>query len=70
MTSYTEILQNQKYILEDITNTFLSGYAFYHLVQNIFIIFLVFCAKNMKIKMYRTIIFPVGLVGMKLGLSS
>jgi len=68
MPLYTEILPNQKYIIEDITGILYSGNAFYHLVQ--IFCFLVFNPKNMKIKMYRPIIFPVGLVDMKLDLSN
>jgi len=39
MPLYTEILPNQKYILEDITAVLYSGNAYYHSVQIIFLQF-------------------------------
>jgi len=50
-------LTSQKTILEEIKSRLKSGNACYHSVQNFFA--LQFAAKNIKIKVYRTIILPV-----------
>jgi hypothetical protein len=54
-------ITNQNSILEEIKSRVKSGNACYHLVQNILCPSLL--SKNIKIKMYITIILPVGLCG-------
>ena len=56
-------LTNQNSIAEEIKSRFKSGNACYHSVQNIFSSRLL--SKNLKIKIYRTIILPVVLYGCK-----
>jgi hypothetical protein len=50
-------LTNQASIQEEIMSRLQSGYACYHSVQNI--LFSNLLTKNLKIKIYRTIILPV-----------
>jgi len=50
-------LTNPNSIQEEIRNRFYSGNACYHLVQNL--LYSSFLSKNLKIKIYRTIILPV-----------
>jgi hypothetical protein len=54
-------LKNQNYIQEDIKSRLRSGNARYHSVQNLLSSRLL--SKNLKIKLYRTIILPVVLYG-------
>ena len=54
-------LTNQKYIQEETKSKLKSGNACYHLVQNLLSSSLL--SKNLKIKIYRTIILPVVLYG-------
>jgi hypothetical protein len=54
-------LTNQNYIQEGFTSIVKSGNACYHLVQNLFSSSLL--SKNLKIKIYRTVILPVVLYG-------
>jgi len=54
-------LTNQNFILEEIKSRLRSGDACYHLVQNLLSSRLL--SKNLKIKIYRTIILPVVLYG-------
>ena len=54
-------LTNKNYILEEIKSRLRSGNACYHSVQNILSSRLL--SKNLKIKIYRTIILPVVLYG-------
>jgi hypothetical protein len=54
-------LTNQNYIAEEIKSRLRSGNACYHLVQNLLSLRLL--SKNLKIKIYRTIILPVVLYG-------
>ena len=54
-------LTNQNSIQEEIKNRLKSGKACYHLVQNLLSSSLL--SKNLKIKIYRTIILPVVLYG-------
>jgi len=54
-------LTNQNFIQEEIKIRLMSGNVYYHLVQNILSSSLL--SKNIKIKIYRTIIFPVVLYG-------
>ena len=54
-------LTNQNSIQEEIKSRLKSGNACYHLVQNLLSSSLL--SKNLKIKIYRTIILPVGLYG-------
>jgi len=54
-------LTNGNSIQEEIKNRLKSGYACYHSVQNILSFSLL--SKNLKIKIYRTIILPVVLYG-------
>ena len=58
-------LTNQNSIPEEIKSRFRSGNAFYHSVQNLLSCRLL--SKNLKIKIYRTIILPVVLMCLKLG---
>jgi len=60
-------LTNQNFILEEIKSRLRSGNACYHSVQNLFSSRLL--SKNLKIKIYRTVILPVVLfcMGVKLG---
>jgi hypothetical protein len=58
---------NRNYIQEEIKSRLNSGNACYHWVQDLLSSSLIF--KNTKIKIYRTIICPVVLMGVKLGLS-
>jgi len=51
---------NQISIQEEITSRLKLGSAFCHLLQNLLSSSLL--CKNIKIKIYRTIIFPVGFV--------
>ena len=55
------ILTNQNSIAEEIKNRLRSGNACYHSVQNLLFSRLLF--KNLKIKIYRTIMLPVVLYG-------
>jgi hypothetical protein len=55
------IIRNQNSVYEEINNIFKSGSACYHSVQNIFSSSLL--SKNVKIKIYRTIILPIVLYG-------
>jgi len=52
---------NQNSIVEEIKSRWRPGSACYHLVQNL--LFLRLRSKNLKVRMYRTIIFPVFLYG-------
>jgi len=64
MLSYVYLgttLTNQNSILEEIKSRLKSGNACYHLVQNILSSSLL--CKNLKIKIYRTIILPFVLYG-------
>jgi len=54
-------LTNQNSIQEEIKSRLQSGNASYHLVQNL--LFSSLLSKNLKMKIYRTIIFPVVLYG-------
>ena len=54
-------LTNQNSIAEEIRNRFRSGIACYHSVQNLLYSRLLY--KNLKIKIYRTIILPIVLYG-------
>ena len=54
-------LKNQNSIAEEITSRLRSGNACYHSVQNLLSSRLL--SKNLKIKIYRTIILPVVLHG-------
>ena len=54
-------LTNQNSIQEEIKSRLNSGNACYHLAQNLFSSS--FLSKNLKIKIYRTIILPVVLYG-------
>ena len=54
-------LTNQNCIAEEIKSRLRSGNAFYHSVQNLLSFRLL--SKNLKIKIYRTIILPVVLYG-------
>jgi len=54
-------LTNQNSIAEEIKSRLRSGYAYYHSVQNLLSSRLL--SKNLKIKIYRTIILPVVLYG-------
>ena len=54
-------LTNQNYIADETKSRLRSGNAWYHLVQNILSSRLL--SKNLKIKIYRTIILPVALYG-------
>jgi len=54
-------LTNQNSIPEEIKRSLRSGNAWYHSVQNILSLRLL--SKNLKIKIYRTIILPVVLYG-------
>ena len=58
-------LTNQNYIQEKIKGSLKSGNACYHSLQNLLSSSLL--SKNLKIKMYRTIILTVVCMGMKLG---
>jgi hypothetical protein len=60
-------LRNQNSIQEEIKNRFKSANACCHSVQNLFPSSLL--SKNIKIKIYRTIILPVFCMGVKLGRS-
>ena len=52
---------NQNSIQEEIKNSLKSGNACYHSVQNLLSLNLL--SKNIKIKIYRNMILPVGLYG-------
>ena len=54
-------LTNQNYIAKEIKSRLRSGNAYYHSVQNLLSSRLL--SKNLKIKLYRTIILPVVLYG-------
>jgi hypothetical protein len=54
-------LTNQNFIQEEIKSRLKSGNACYHSVQNLLTSSLL--SKNLKIRIYRTIIFPVVLYG-------
>ena len=54
-------LKNRNSIQEEIKSTVRSGYACYHLVQNVLSSSLLF--KNSKIKIYRNTILPIVLYG-------
>ena len=58
-------LTNQNSIAEEIKSRLKSGNACYHSVQNILSSTLL--SKNLKIKIYRTVILPVFCMGVKLG---
>jgi len=58
-------LTNQNSIQEEIKSRLKSGNACYHSVKNLLSSSLVY--KNLKIKIYRTIIYPVFCMGVKLG---
>jgi len=58
-------LTNQNSIAKEIKSRLKSGNACYHSVQNLLSSRLV--SKNLKIKIYRTIILPVVFMGVKLG---
>ena len=58
-------LTNQNSVAEEIKSRLRSGNACYHLVQNLLSSRLL--TKNLKIKIYRTIILPVFCIGVKLG---
>ena len=58
-------LTYQNSIAEEIKSRLKSGNACYHSVQNLLSSRLL--SKNLKIKIYRTIIFPVVCMGVKLG---
>jgi hypothetical protein len=58
-------ITNQNLILEQIKRRLNYGNACYHSVQNLLSSRL---SKNIKIRMYKTIILPVVLYGVKLGL--
>ena len=58
-------LTNQNSIPEEIKSRLKSGNACYHSVQNLLSSRLL--SKNLKIKIYRTIIFPVFCMGVKPG---
>jgi len=58
-------LTKQNSILEEIQSRLRSGNACYHSVQNLLSSRLL--PKNLKIKIYRTIILPVVCMGVKLG---
>jgi len=58
-------LINQNSIQEEIKSNLKSGNACYHSVQNLLPFSLLF--KNLKIKIYRTIICPVFCMGVNLG---
>ena len=58
-------LTNQNSIAEEIKNRLKSENACYHSVQNLLSSRLL--SKNLKVKIYRTIILPVFCMGMKLG---
>ena len=58
-------LTNQYSIAEEIKSRLRSGNACYHSVQNLLSSSLL--SKNLKIKIYRTIILPVFCMGVKLG---
>ena len=58
-------LTNQNSIAEEIKSRLKSGIACYHSVQNLLSSRLL--SKNLKIKVYRTIILPVFCMGVKLG---
>jgi len=60
-------LMNQNSIQEEIKSRLKSGNVCYHLVQSLLSSSLL--SKNIKIKIYRTIIFPVFCMGVKLGRS-
>jgi hypothetical protein len=60
-------LTNKNYILEEIKSRLMSGNACYHLVQNLLSSSLL--TKNYKVKVYRTIIFLLLDMGVKLGSS-
>jgi hypothetical protein len=61
LKDFGSTLTNQKPILEDIKSRLKSRNACYHSVQNLLSSNLL--SRNMKIKIYRTIILPVGLYG-------
>jgi hypothetical protein len=54
-------LTNQNYIQEEIKSRLMSGNVYYHSVQNLLSASLL--SKNIKIKIYRTIILPIVLYG-------
>ena len=54
-------LTNQNSVQEGVKSRLKSGCAYYHLVQNILSSSLL--SKNLKVKIYRTIILPVVLYG-------
>ena len=58
-------LTNQNSIPEEIRSRLRSGNACYHSAQNLLSSRLL--SKNLKIKIYRTIILPVVFMGVKLG---
>jgi len=58
-------LTNRNSIQEEIKSRFQSGNACYHSVQNLLSSNLL--PKNLKIKIYRTLILPIVFMGVKLG---
>ena len=58
-------LTNQNSIHEEIKSRLKSGNACYHSVQNL--LSSSWLTKHLKIKIYRTLIFPVVFMGVKLG---
>jgi hypothetical protein len=60
-------LTKQNYIQEELTSRLKSGNSCYHSVQNVLSSSLLF--KNIKIKIYRSIIVPVFCMGVKHGRS-
>jgi hypothetical protein len=59
------MLKDQNFIQEEIKRILKLGNAFYHSVQNLLSSSLLY--KNLKIKIYRNIIFPVVCTGVKPG---
>jgi hypothetical protein len=59
------ILKKQNSTQEEIKRRFKSGNACYHAVQNL--LFSSLLSKNIKIKIYRTVILPLFCMGVKLG---
>jgi hypothetical protein len=57
---YFRTVKNQNLIQEEIKRRLNSGNAYYHSVQNLLTFLL---SKNVKIRMYKTIILPVVLYG-------
>jgi len=62
---FTSTLTNQNSVAEEMKSRLRSGNACYHSVQNVLSSRLL--SKNLKIKIYRTIILPLFCMGVKLG---